>query len=355
MQAKESRTNSRRRFMKECAGGMVATCLFGMETSYMAAAERPVLPTGIVYDDLFKTHKTGEGHPESPQRYGAVMDALLKADFAKSLKHLKTRAATDGEVVRCHDKNYVETAKRDIASGDRALSTGDTSICRDSLKPALHAAGGACAAVDAVMEGKAKNVFCVMRPPGHHATPKRGMGFCIFNNAAVAARYAQQQHGIEKVLIVDWDVHHGNGTQDIFYEDGSVFFFSTHQSPWYPGTGPKDETGEGKGKGATMNRPLPAGSGRKEIVGAFQDDLLPAANRFKPDLVIISAGFDSRIDDPLGRFKLTDEDFVELTGIMTKVAKEHAGGRLISVLEGGYNLDGLARAATAHCRGLQQA
>ena len=150
------------------------------------------------------------------------MNALLKADFAKSLKRVKPRAATERDVVRCHDKQYVQTAKRDIRSGAHVLSTGDTHICRDSLTVALHAAGGACAAVDAVMQGKAKNVFCAVRPPGHHATPNRGMGFCIFNNAAIAARYAQQQHKIGKVLIVDWDVHHGNGTQDIFYEDGSA-------------------------------------------------------------------------------------------------------------------------------------
>ncbi len=351
MKSKESKSNSRRGFLKDCTGGLVATCLLRDVT----AAEQADLPTGVVYDDVFKTHETGSGHPESPKRYEAVMSALNKADFAKPLKQLKPRAATDDQVVLCHDKDYVETARRDITSGKRRLSTGDTVICRESLKAALHACGGACTAVDAVMEGRARNVFCVMRPPGHHATPKQGMGFCIFNNAAVAARYAQQQHGVEKVLIVDWDVHHGNGTQDIFYEDGSVFFFSTHQSPWYPGTGPKDETGEGKGKGTTMNRPFPAGSGRKEIVGAFRDDLLPAVRRFKPEFVIISAGFDSRINDPLGRFRLTDDDFVELTTGMIEIAKEHADGRLISLLEGGYNLDGLASAATAHCRRMQQA
>ncbi len=326
-----------------------------MKANANRAAEKIDLPTGVVYDDVFSIHDTGRDHPESPQRYEAVKSALLKADFATSLRQLRPRAATDGDVSRCHSKAYIATAKRDILSGARVLSTGDTSICRDSLKAALHAAGGVCTAVDAVMQANVKNAFCAVRPPGHHATPDRGMGFCIFNNAAIAARYAQQKHGVEKVLIVDWDVHHGNGTQDIFYEDGSVFFFSTHQSPWYPGTGPREETGKGRGQGTTLNRPLPAGSGRQEIVGAFQDDLLPAVGRFKPDLVIISAGFDSRLGDPLGRFRLTDDDFVDLTGIVLEIAREHAQGRLISILEGGYNLGGLATAVTAHCGRLWQA
>ena len=178
------------------------------------------------------------------------------------------------------------------------------------------------------------------------------MGFCLFNNLAIAARYAQRKHKIGKVLIADWDVHHGNGTQDIFYEDGSVLVFNTHQSPWYPGTGRADETGTGKGSGCILNCPFPAGSGRKEILGAFKDKLLPAANRFKPELVMISAGFDSRVGDPLGRFQLADEDFSDLTALMLEIAKQHAEGRLISVLEGGYNLSGLGSAAAAHVKTL---
>jgi len=307
--------------------------------------------TGLVYSPVYKKHLTGAGHPERPERCDAIMDALA-ADKQLTFKSIEPRAATDAEILACHTEVYLAAVKRDITSGAASLSTGDTAVCKDSLAAALLAAGGTLSAVDAVFESKVKNAFCVVRPPGHHATSAKGMGFCVFNNAAVAARYAQKKYKIGKVMIVDWDVHHGNGTQDIFYDDGSVFYFSTHQSPWYPGTGRADETGAGKGKGCTLNCPFPAGSGKKEIVGAFQDKLVPAANKFKPELVLISAGFDSRIGDPLGMFTLTDEDFAELTRIMMNIARDHAEGRVVSVLEGGYALRGLASASAAHVKAL---
>ncbi|MBM3792368.1 MAG: histone deacetylase, partial [Acidobacteria bacterium] len=238
--------------------------------------------------------------------------------------------------------------RRECAAGRTRLSTGDTVVCPESYSIALQAAGGVLQAVDAVIGGKAKNAFCAVRPPGHHATPDRGMGFCVFNNVAIAARYAQARHGVERVLIADWDVHHGNGTQDVFYRDGTVFFMSTHQSPLYPGTGKREETGEGAGEGTTMNRPFPPGAGNRQIVAAFRDDLLPAARKFKPDLTLISAGFDSRAGDSLGEFEVDDDGFRELTGIMLEIAGIAGGGRLISVLEGGYNIEGLASAAVAH-------
>lgn len=310
--------------------------------------------TALLADPIYKQHLTGEGHPERPERFDAVLQALNRTHLIEGLISIKARSATDDEIGACHSRQYIETVKQDFARGSRELSTGDTAISPRSLDIALKAAGGILNAVDAVVEGISRNAFCIVRPPGHHATPDRGMGFCIFNNVAVGARYAQRKHQLGKVLIADWDVHHGNGTQDIFYQDGSVFFFSTHQSPWYPGTGKATETGEGNGKGTTLNCPFPAGSGKKEILGAFREKLIPAADAFKPDLVLISAGFDSRHGDPLGRFTLTDEEFAELTAVALEIADKHAGGRLISVLEGGYNLSGVGLAAAAHVRALRQ-
>jgi acetoin utilization deacetylase AcuC-like enzyme len=308
--------------------------------------------TALLIDPVFKQHDTGPGHPERPERYEALTRAFERAGLTKSLLHVATRPATDDEVALVHTRPYIETVKRDIAAGASELSTGDTTISPRSLEVALDAAGGVMNAIDQVFKKKAANAFCAVRPPGHHARPNQGMGFCIFNNVAIAARYAQHKHGIERVLIADWDVHHGNGTQDTFYSDGSVFFFSTHQSPWYPGTGDAHETGEGKGKGCTMNCPFPAGAGHSEILGVFQDRLMHAADQFKPDLVLTSAGFDSRFGDPLGRFTLSDQDFADLTLVMLEIADKHAGGRLVSVLEGGYDLLGLSLAATAHVQAL---
>jgi acetoin utilization deacetylase AcuC-like enzyme len=304
--------------------------------------------TALLADPLFKDHLTGPMHPERPERFDAVMKRLSGAEFYGDLKKISPRKATEEELMLCHKPEYIRTVQRDVASGSEALSTGDTAISERSLDVALEAAGGVLNVVDAVMSGGARNAFCVVRPPGHHATPARGMGFCVFNNIAIAARYAQKRHGAGRVLIADWDVHHGNGTQDCFYSDGSVFFMSTHQSPWYPGTGMSWETGEGDGRGTTLNCPFPAGAGREEILGAFRGKLLPAANQFKPDVVFLSAGFDSRLGDPLGRFTLSDDDFAELTTLMLEIAETHAAGRLISVLEGGYSLDGLASAAVRH-------
>jgi len=201
--------------------------------------------TALLIDPVYKQHDTGPGHPERPERYDAVTQAFTKAGLTKSLLHVAPRAATEDEIALCHTRPYIQTAKRDIASGARELSTGDTTISSKSWDVAVQAAGGLMNAVDSVFEKKAVNAFAAVRPPGHHARPNQGMGFCIFNNVAIAARYAQRKHGVQRVLIADWDVHHGNGTQDIFYEDGSVFFFSVHQSPWYPGTGAAEETGAG--------------------------------------------------------------------------------------------------------------
>jgi|SRR5579863_1013849 len=308
--------------------------------------------TALLADPIYRQHETGPDHPEQPQRFDAIVEALDRAALTPQLLRIDPRPATEDEIALCHGRRYIETVRLEILGGAHELSTGDTVVSPRSWEVALNAAGGILNAVDAVMEGAAQNAFCVVRPPGHHARPDQGMGFCIFNNVAVAARYAQRKYGLGKVLIADWDVHHGNGTQDIFYADGSVFFFSTHQSPWYPFTGAASETGEGPGKDCTRNCPFPAGSGRPEIAGAFREQLRRASDRFRPDLVLVSAGFDSRMADPLGRFTLTDADFAELTAVLLEIAGEHAGGRLVSVLEGGYNLGGLGSASVAHVKAL---
>ena len=304
--------------------------------------------TALIADPISKKHLTPPRHPEQPARF----DAALSGTNGLELQRLEARQALDQEIELCHTTRYVDLVKRELGAGFGELSTGDTHVCPASLEVALYAAGAVLNAVDAVFTRVADNAFCIVRPPGHHATPDRGMGFCIFNNVAIGARYAQEKYGAERVLIADWDVHHGNGTQDIFYADPSVFFFSTHQYPWYPGTGAASETGEGAGLGSTLNCPFPAGSGRDQIVGAFRQQLAPAADRFKPDLVILSAGFDSRAGDPLGDFLLTDDDFAELTAVMLEIAGKYAGGRLVSVLEGGYDLNGLAAGVRAHVQAL---
>jgi acetoin utilization deacetylase AcuC-like enzyme len=314
--------------------------------------EAPKKKTGLVFSSDYLNHLTPSGHPESPRRAEVVMKALEEEGLIGQMERIQPRLATKEEVMRCHTQKYFETAKSDVEHGLSDLSTGDTNISERSFDVAMLAAGGVMSAVDAVVEGRVSNAFCVVRPPGHHATPTKGMGFCLFNNIAIATRHAQTRHKIGKVLIADWDVHHGNGTQDIFYDDGSVFFFDTHQSPWYPGTGDKSETGTGRGLNCIMNRPFPAGSGRAEVLGVFESHLVEAAQKFKPDLVMLSAGFDSRAGDPLGGFRLTDDDFIDLTKVVMHVAREHAEGRLVSVLEGGYNLRGLMKATAAHVKTL---
>lgn len=308
--------------------------------------------TGLAADPNVVRHDIGPGHPEQPARFSAIMNRLEWSGLAREMIRLPVRIATDDELALVHTREYIELVQGEVSEGRSQLSTGDTDICPESEDVARRAAGCVLSAVDAVFSKQATNVFCPVRPPGHHATATRGMGFCLFNNVALAARYAQRHYGVERVLIADWDVHHGNGTQDIFYEDGAVLFFSTHQSPWYPGTGDESERGKGKGEGKTINCPFPANTPASNILNAFREILLPAAREFHPDLVLLSAGFDSRINDPLGRFLLTDADFRELSGMLLDLAAESCGGRLISVLEGGYNLEGLALAAEAHVRAL---
>jgi len=306
------------------------------------------LHTGLVADPVVKRHEPQEGHPECPERYDAIFAELAQSGALDQLEKIHCRPALDAELHRAHTPDYVRLVGREIADGAHVLSTGDAEIGPHSMEAARAAVGGCLNAVDAVITRRVKNAFCAVRPPGHHAESNRGMGFCLFNNAALATRHAQRVHGLQRVLIVDWDVHHGNGTQEIFYEDGSVFYFSVHQHPFYPGTGLREETGRGAGRGTTLNVPLPAGTSGATVQAAFVDQLVPSMAEFKPELVLVSAGFDAREHDPLGDFRLTDEDFAELTRVVLKIARSHAQDRLVSMLEGGYFLPGLARAARTH-------
>jgi acetoin utilization deacetylase AcuC-like enzyme len=284
-----------------------------------------------------------------------VLGGLEKAGLLNALARIPARPATDEELALAHDRSYIELVKRELANvqGVAELSTGDTDVTRESLAAARAAAGGVLNAADAVASGRMKNAFCAVRPPGHHATRNRGMGFCIFNNVAIAARYLQKVHAIRRVLIVDFDYHHGNGTQDIFYDDDSVFYFSTHHYGAYPGTGSASETGTGKGAGTTLNVPLPPGASDAQILAAFEQQLVPAARRFKPDFILVSAGFDGMRRDLLGQFDITPAGYAAITRVIVRLADELCQGRVVSVLEGGYRLDGLAESVAAHVKVLR--
>jgi acetoin utilization deacetylase AcuC-like enzyme len=311
----------------------------------------PSRSTGFVFDDIYRQHLVGDvGHPERPQRLTAVLSGLENAGLLNTLTRIPARSATDDELALAHDRTYVELVTRELANvqGVKELSTGDTDVTRESRAAARAAAGGVMNAADAVASGRVKNAFCAVRPPGHHATRNRGMGFCIFNNVAIAARYLQKIHHVGRILIVDFDYHHGNGTQDIFYDDDTVFYFSTHHYGAYPGTGSASETGAGQGIGTTLNVPLPPGAGDADILAAFEQKLVPAARRFKPDFILVSAGFDGMRRDLLGQFDITPAGYAAITRVIVRLADELCQGRIVSVLEGGYRLDGLAESVAAH-------
>ncbi|MFQ5797724.1 MAG: histone deacetylase [Bacteroidota bacterium] len=306
--------------------------------------------TGFAYHDDYLKHDTGWMHPETRKRLTAVVEHLRKTELWKDLQHIAPEPINRQLLATVHSEEYVEFIYRACRSGVEVLDQGDTHVCRDSYQVALRAAGGVVRAVDEVMAGKLSQVFCAVRPPGHHAGRDVAMGFCLFNNVAVGARFAQQKYGVERVAIVDWDVHHGNGTQHIFYEDPTVFYISLHQYPFYPGTGGREERGTGRGEGYTINVPMKAGSGERDYLQAFEEEILPALERFHPELILISAGFDAHRHDPLANINLTELSFSTLTRMLGEVAARHAGGRIVSVLEGGYDLQALARSVEAHLR-----
>ncbi len=311
--------------------------------------------TGLVYDPRYLEHDVGAGHPESPDRLRAIMRQLEQRGTAARLTRIEPRKAEDEWITQIHTPSYLAMLKAHVPTSGRVSLDPDTAISPGSLTAAYLAAGGALAAVDAILGRQVEHVFCAVRPPGHHAEAGRAMGFCLFNNVAIAARYVQKKYGLKRVLIVDWDVHHGNGTQHSFEADPSVLFFSTHQFPHYPGTGRESERGRGAGKGFTLNVPMGAGEGDEEYHAVFEKSLVPAADAFKPEFVIISAGFDAHRDDPLASMGLTEQGYADLTGIVTGIAKRHAGGRILSSLEGGYNLTALSASVGAHIQALLHA
>jgi len=295
-------------------------------------------------------HDPGPHHPESPDRLRAVLAALAADEFAPLLRREAPRAARE-DIARVHPGDLIDALLAAVPASGHVGIDADTIMSPGSGEAALRAAGAVCAAVDAVIAGEAGNAFCAVRPPGHHAEPRRPMGFCLFNNVAVGALRARDVHGCRRVAVIDFDVHHGNGTQALFEDDADLFYASTHQSPLYPGTGASDETGVGN----IVNVPLAPGSGTVPFQRAFNERILPALEDFRPDFLFVSAGFDAHRRDPLAQLDLAEADYTWATGVLARQAARHCGGRLVSTLEGGYDLAALGASAAAHVRALMAA
>ncbi len=306
--------------------------------------------TAFIYHPDFELHDTGISHPETKTRARIVYEFIKNSDLSNAIAWIEPEPAEVRWIETNHSVAYRKYVKNACASGELIIDQGDTRSCPESYLIARLAAGAALKGVDSVLKDGHHNAFCCSRPPGHHALHSAAMGFCFFNNIAIAARYAQIEYGLKNILIIDWDVHHGNGTQDSFYGDSTVFFFSTHQFPFYPGSGAASEIGSGSGTGFTLNAPISAGAGIERYKDAFINKLKPAAELFKPDLILISAGFDAHHNDPLAAINLEDEDYGELSAMVQEIAAKYCQGRLVSILEGGYDLEALPRSVYQHLR-----
>ena len=316
---------------------------FPGERSYLSHVER-TLRTFWVYSPEFLNHNSGLSHPESPERLRSILDRLAKDGTLEHMALLNAAPASDDELALVHTRRHIDTIQK---SGGRQLDP-DTFCGRETPSIARLAAGSVLAVTRSVMAGEAANAVCLVRPPGHHATADRAMGFCYFNNVAVAAADVVKSRPASRVLILDWDVHHGNGTQAIFYESEKVLYASVHQYPFYPGTGAAGEIGRGTGRGFTVNKPLRAGAGDEEFLGAITEILDETATLMRPDCVFISAGFDAHRDDPLAGLNVSVDGFAEATRRVCAYADEHCGGKVISVLEGGYDTRALSESVSAH-------
>jgi acetoin utilization deacetylase AcuC-like enzyme len=304
--------------------------------------------TGIYYHDLFGRHLEGYGHVEGSSRYRAVIERLRNCPFTDRLEFIEALPAERDVIAAVHEGEYVDGILSLEIDEAVVLDWGDTVATRDTPQAALHAAGAGVQAAGDILEGRFTNAFCPVRPPGHHAEPGRAMGFCLFNNIAVVARWLTGKAGLDRVAIVDWDIHHGNGTEKMFVDDPRVLYVSLHQYPHYPGTGHYNMVGTGEGTGYTLNVPVGSGDGDDKYRGEFEKRILPALDEFEPGMILISAGFDAHADDPLSGAMLSTGMYAEMTEMLSTVAEKHCGGKILSLLEGGYDLDALADSVEAH-------
>ncbi len=304
------------------------------------------------YHPVFLEHLPGLRHPENPERLNMIVRHLQEKNIWEQLQVAAPPAADLKWIETNHSPSYIRSVEEACRRAPLILDGGDTVVTARSYEAALHAVGACLAGVDDLLNGRAGSVFCALRPPGHHAEHAEAMGFCLFNNAAIAARYALDRHSLQRVFILDWDVHHGNGTQNSFYDSAEVYFCSIHEWPLYPGSGARDERGRGLGKGYTLNIPLLAGGGDEEYLEALRDQIIPELRHYHPDLLIISAGFDAHEDDPLAQMRVSTNGYREMTRLLRQTMQPINGGKILSVLEGGYHHHNLAESVQAHLEAL---